>query len=211
MIEVGIDMSLSSPALYAWNSTGNTYHILCFQQRKTDLEINNELVGRSTFLTRTSYPLEEEHRWAKVVYIVGEIMKWLDIIRGNEPVRAFIENYAFGMGGGAFGQSSSVSKLCELGGCLRYELWKRKWEFTELAITSVKKRFAADGRAEKHEMCATFQALGFPDLSPILQCEYHQHPLEDVVDACAILTTGHFPSPMAMSVDSGRKTRLDKR
>jgi Holliday junction resolvasome RuvABC endonuclease subunit len=188
-LRVGIDFSLSSPALYA-RDCDEKYYILCFQQRKTDVEISNLNVGQNTYLWRKPYPLDEEFRWEKVVYIIHEVFSWLDLIRNGKPVKAYIENYAFNMGGGKFG-SSSVTKLAELGGILRAELWKRRWEFKELAITSIKLQFAGSGKAEKYEMAHTFQCLGFPNgIRERLQCEYHQHPLEDVVDAAAVLITG---------------------
>ena len=185
-LRVGIDFSLASPALYAVNSK-EEFFILCFQQRKTDQPIVRQKVQEGVWLWRLSYPLEENCRWKKVIYITDQVFKWMDAIREHASVVVFIENYAFG--GGSFG-SSSVTKLAELGGVLRAELCRRHWPFHELAITSIKKHFAGHGNAEKCEIACTYRTLRFPNVQPLLECEYHQHPLEDVVDAAAILMTG---------------------
>lgn len=184
MLRVGIDFSLSSPALYAMNSKNESF-ILSFQQRKTDPPLVRVKVSDTTWLWRLPYPLTVDDRWEKVIYIISEVFRWLDEIREGAPVHAYIEHYALGMS-----HSDSVSKLCELGGVLRHELGKRRWAFRELAVSTVKKQFASYGHAEKWQMYESYKAYGYPELSETLSCETHQHPYEDIVDACAVLVTG---------------------
>jgi Holliday junction resolvasome RuvABC endonuclease subunit len=190
---IGLDMSLTSPAAAAqWVGDENSTctRVLSFQQRKTDKEVLNVKLG-DLRVTRIRYDLEEKDRFARCAYIVETIVEWIKVLIDERDevdysVHAYIEGYALGMAG----SSSSVSKLCELGGILRYALWCEKWTFNELSPTTVKKHFTGSGRAKKPEMLAAYLAKGYPLLNETLNTMSHQHPNEDIHDAVAVLYAG---------------------
>lgn len=185
---VGIDMSLSSPGVALRWDDAPTVHVWGVQQKKSQLVQTDLDVGKVRLTVVPSCP--NENRWARSHYLVESIVQWVqrhvEAREQHGTVHVFIENYALGMVG-----SSSVSKLCELGGVLRHALWGKGWSFSELAPTTVKKHFACHGRADKTEMAQAYVRRGFPALTGSLG-PAAQHPYEDIIDAVAILYTGEY-------------------
>jgi Holliday junction resolvasome RuvABC endonuclease subunit len=188
---VGLDMSLSSTGAAARWSNETNIQVLCFQQRKTDPEILYMPVGPLFRITRIRYDITEKDRFARSAYVAETVVDWIKALLDqnkedeSHSVFVYIEGYALGMAG-----SSSVSKLCELGGILRYMLWREKWTFNELSPSTVKKHFAASGRASKPDMLNAYLKKGYPLLNEVLNVKSHQHPAEDVYDAIGVLETG---------------------
>lgn len=175
-MRVGIDMSLSSPAV-ACEKNGHI-DILCFQQRKRDKPLQTR--EGHVYVEAVCYNKELAYM-EKIEFITETIVEF--IARRAEPeLSIFIEGYAFAA------VSSSVSVLCEVGGVLRYKLFKRGWKYYEIPASSIKKAFTGCGRATKPQMYEKFATCGLPPLQTWLRVEPHQHPLEDVVDAYAIAT-----------------------
>jgi len=206
---VGIDMSLSSPAVAIRWEDQTTWHVMGFCQRKCDEPFADLALHEKLRVTLSYYPLNEENRWAKSHTIVTTI---LDYIRRVQQTRAepsqvhiFIENYALGMT-----NSSAVSKLCELGGILRYFIWSANWTFSELSPSTAKKHFAGYGKADKSDMLKAYSTKhGFPDMSVALKVKPHQHPLEDMVDAIAMLYTGvHLETMVPPPAKTAKKRRI---
>lgn len=107
----------------------------------------------------------------------------IEIVERHEVQRAFLEGYSYGS------QSSSVSKLYELGGILRHALWQKGIPFEEHAPSTVKKRFTGSGRADKVQMWRSFREKGFPDLLAMMGLVVGKdvpHPVQDIVDAVAL-------------------------
>ncbi len=184
---VGIDMSSSSPGLALQWEGEPSIRLWGVAQRQRDV-VRHEVPVGSWTLSLLGLLDDSASRWARHDRVVTAMLDWIQghaQTRPDTTVHCFIEGYALGMMG-----SSSVSMLCELGGILRHALWRKGWSFEELAPTTVKKYFAGSGKADKAAMAQAYEARGYPPLAPLLNCQPHQHPLEDMIDAVAVLYTG---------------------
>ena len=187
-VTVGVDMSLISPGLALKRSDDDIIHMMGFQQRITDMEIIDHEMTPTLHVSRLGYPVKIKDRWVRSAHVVKTIITWIkSFMKSNdEKVHLYIENYALGMAG-----SSSVSKLCELGGILRHYISENKWSFSELSPGTIKKFFSGNGRASKSEMIEAYREKhGYPMLNDLFKIKDLQHPQEDMVDAIAILLTG---------------------
>lgn len=202
-VRVGVDMSLSSPGVALQRLDCDTIHLLGFQQRLTDVEVGHRKLSSNLSVSRLSYPVKEKDRWIRSKYVVTTIIDWIrSFLNDGDTVHVYIENYALGMAG-----SSSVSKLCELGGMFRYFLLENGWTFSELSPGTVKKFFTGNGRASKAEMVQAYhEKHKYPLMNEVFKITDLQHPQEDMVDALAILLTG-----VAGVVPKKRKVRKRKR
>lgn len=202
---VGLDMSLTSPGVAIKVPGVDTIHLLGFQQRVTDEKVEAKELGDKLLISRLPYPLEQKDRWTRCTYVVDTILQWIEAQLGEGPheVKVYIENYAFGMSG-----SSSVTKLAELGGCIRYHITKKAgWSFYELSPGQIKKHFAGDGRAKKDAMLKAYQK-DYPLMDTLLRIKSHQHPQEDMIDALATLLTGmHGNEKKKRTLPEGAKKR----
>lgn len=199
-IHVGLDMSLSSPGVALIDHNG-IVHLLGFQQRTSDKPVENHRLTDKLIISRLPYPMNAD-RWTRSDHIVRVIMDWIDERRVDKTcdVHVYIENYAFGM------VSTSVSKLCELGGIMRYALWKKGWTFSEISAGTIKKHFSGSGKASKRDMVTAYQKRGYPLMNTVLSITSYQHPQEDMVDALATLLTGLGADP-----HSPKKPKAPKR
>jgi len=188
-VVVGVDMSLQSPGVALRRLGDPVTRLMGFQQRKRESELLLHTVSSTLQVARLPYPVGMGDRWVRTAHLLKSVTSWIEqFLRpgSDRKVHIFIEQYALRMAG-----SSSVSKLCELGGAFRYLLNERGWTFSELSPASVKKTFAGNGRATKEEMGEAYAGRhGMPSLGGVLGVKSHQHPLEDMVDALAVLETG---------------------
>jgi Holliday junction resolvasome RuvABC endonuclease subunit len=198
MLFVGIDMSLKSPGVAVRRDGDTMTHLLGFQNREREAHrITNYLIQENKLtINRFPYELRKDScRWKRTRYLVGTIVGWIGSFKksNDEKVCVFIENYALSQNRG-HRQSSSVSTLCELGGCLRMALYEKGYDFYVLSAMTIKKQFAGHGHASKTDMITAFtEKYGYPSMRTILQIPQNivdQNPLEDMVDAIAILMTG---------------------
>lgn len=178
---LAIDLSLNSPGIVVKHETG--YSAYFFPTRKRDRGFCKEQDG---FSLQALPPLESKELYHRYDLVVRAIM---DAAARHGVKRAVLEGYSFGS------QSSSVSKLYELGGILRHALWKAGIPFEEHAPATVKKCFAGSGRADKLQMWAAFREKGFPDLLAMMGLVAGKdvpHPVQDVVDSVALLESHSY-------------------
>jgi len=105
-------------------------------------------------------------------------------------------DYEIGIEGYAFHEhSSSVSTMYELGGILRYQLWKAGYRYREIPPASVKMWFTGNGSADKFLTVRHLIAMGIiPDFLQVLRYPLTYrlpldvpNPIQDIADAVAVL------------------------
>lgn len=105
------------------------------------LNSNGRLISTSII---TTSPDEFKTRMERLDYIISELNKVFKLYSNKFVV---IEHYAFG-------KFSSAYSLAELGGVLRYKLYKEDIPFIEIAPTTLKKYFTGRGDAKKEDIKA---------------------------------------------------------
>lgn len=120
----------------------------------------------------------------RAIRIREDIASVLDGLNPTET-RVQIEGYAF-----ASSDSAHASRLAELGGVVKSYLHGRGFTYTEVPPTSVKKFWSGSGRADKLDMFKAaaerkhdVEAMG----QEMMLKKSHDHPVEDIVDAMAIV------------------------
>ena len=186
MCSLGLDLSITSPGLVVRDDTNRSFTAYFYPARKREVGFQAQeqfsLSGNTWVFNITSLstslldkpPLERYH------IIAGDVC---DIVARHSVVHVFIEGYSFNS------HSSSMSKLYEVGGVVRYTLWQRGIAFTEVPPAKVKKLFAGSGRASKIQMLERFIDKGFPDLVTVFKVGTRTcvpHPVQDIVDAVAL-------------------------
>lgn len=184
-MHVGIDLSLTSPGLAIHLQESNEWFTYFYAQRKReqhkqfdhskfhaiafeecDLQNKKELMDRYTTIATDIVEAIKRHNNTQV-----------------GPPKIRMEGYAFEA------QSSSVSKLHELGGILKYKLHEAGFEWEEVPPTRLKKWFTGSGLAKKETMYKSFLEKGYPDLLvsfELHKCKGVPNPVQDIVDACAL-------------------------
>lgn len=192
-IYVGLDLSLNSPGMVRYTPDSQTIHALFYPTRRKDLTRNTSLPstwqGRTVF-TLVPAPVELTHCTTLQKYnrIAQDI---LTLVHSHAPERTHIrlEDYAYNM------LSSSTSKLHELGGVVKHVLFQAGYILQDVSPSSVKKSFTGHGRATKEQMYTSFLHHGFPDILrefDMQECKGIPNPVQDIVDACALLASfGH--------------------
>jgi hypothetical protein len=107
-----------------------------------------------------------------------------------------IEGYSFGVS-----DSSSISTMCEVGGLIRWHLWKHGFAFVEIAPNTVKLLFTHFGSADKYMMWLRFLELQIihdlplvlkfkkcsSDTKFVMSSTKVPNPIQDIVDSFAIV------------------------
>jgi Holliday junction resolvasome RuvABC endonuclease subunit len=182
---VGIDLSLTSPGLAVYCE--NTLNLYFYASRKKDVTRKRQLTCQWNGKTIECLiqPFERQivdetilERYKMITEdIVGEILKY-------PSTKIRMEGYAFDA------KSSSISKLHELGGILKYLLYNNGRQFAEVPPTRLKKWFTGSGRASKELMYEHFILKGLPPLIEIFEmekCKGIPNPVQDIVDAFALV------------------------
>lgn len=195
MIIVGVDLSVSSPAL-------------CI------IRTDSKTSGRDiTWWVRPGRKRDIPVQWKQGddTFHIGFLLSWSDEKQEDEPSIAYhdrialalvdrvpehadwigIETYLY-----SAQQTNCISILIEIGTLFRYHLWKKGLTPHELAVPTIKKAFTGSGRADKSDMEKAFRIQHhLPDL---YQAMYYtrstnpqtvKHPIEDMVDSYAICYT----------------------
>jgi len=197
-IYIGIDLSLNSPGMSIYIENENTVYAYYFPTRVKD--INRRLDTRIKWNSNARFLLCPFHKQNQAVplldryhsissTLVGTILKHS---KNNNKVRIRMEGYAFGC------KSSSTSKLHELGGILKYQLYLNGFSVEEISPTSLKKRFSNCGRSSKSNMYEKFLEKGFPMLKETFEmekCKNVPNPVQDIVDSCALMES-FFHTPL---------------
>jgi len=231
---VGIDPGWNSPAFaicdpeartidaYAWaqlkrEETKAFKTFVCMLSGFSQSFLNGRWVFSLTLFPRFEKVKDDDPLVARMTRIHHFVEKVMEILEehddGGGESKIGIENYAFNAEG------SSASKLYELGGVLRYELWGLGGNtLHEIVPARAKCRFSGNGHATKLQMYEAFRAYGFPDLLQYLGMTINKDgkvpkPLEDIVDAVALMCTeaGHVkPKPKKPTKKRKRKGAIAK-
>lgn len=197
-IYVGIDLSLKSTGMTVYHVSKKMFIVYYYPKRKNDDNMHNrcfdiEWKGATNLLLQSfgSKLKECETLCEQYHTIVNDIISKLKQFKNTgSNMKIRLEGYAYGM------HSSSSSKLIELGGILKYELFLNNMPYESIPPTVVKKIFTGHGTSKKHDMYNTFVQCGFPKLLHIFNlthCKNIPNPIEDIVDSCAIVSSFFEP------------------
>lgn len=175
MIVVGIDYSMSSPAICV--------------HRGTEWSINNckfyFLTSRKKFVfpsgvfhgtLHTDYNTQEER--------FDNIASWA--IK-NIPASAKI-----GLEGYAYASKGVVFDIGENTGLLKHKLWNKKMSFDVFSPPSIKKFATGKGNANKLAMYHSFVEETQMDISSIIECAEGDSPMSDIIDSYYIAKQTFF-------------------
>ena len=192
-IFVGIDLSLTSPAVAIYNQKEKHIIVYFYSQRKRYIRERTILPVEwrdcSKFILspfKTDKIDTSLHLYCRYHIIVSDILGCLQPYLGMK-LMIRIEGYAFGI------SSCSGSILYEIGGILRYHLYSCGLTWEDIPPTSLKKKFTMSGSATKNTMYEHFVRKGFPDLFELLSINDRictdciPNPIQDIVDACALI------------------------
>lgn len=185
---IGIDLSLTSPGLCL--NYENHYEFFFFSHLKKheDFCYNKDNI----YIHSVIYPIESNgddlnKRVNKYYYIVDNIMNTIQIFAKDlDNIEIGIEGYSYSSVG------QGLTKLAELGGILRYEIFKNNFKLAELQPGEIKKHFTGCGNCTKFHMQKQFQSLNIIDFFRILDLKESKalnipHPIEDLIDSFAII------------------------
>lgn len=189
MALLGLDLSITSPGIVVCDEKNCIMIAYFYPLRKRDIGFNKilpfkykNIPWQFQIVALLEDNLKAKSMMERYDIILFDILKIIDRYHIKE---VFIEGYSYNS------VSSSVSKLYEIGGIVRYTLWKRKISYHEFAPTSIKKIFTGSGCADKRQMYQTFVSKrNFPDLLLIFnleKCKDIAHPVQDIVDAVALI------------------------
>lgn len=180
-VYIGIDYSMTSPAMTIKNST----HTMMMALSKNDKLVKSELEGN--FLDGTGFmvafrPYPEYETSVERFNSIGDIFsETIGFYRDMYPLHKIniaMEGYSYGS------SSSSTVEIGENGGVLKNKLFKRYNLVPEIiAPTSLKKHATGNGKAEKKDMHQSFLELTGIDLSNELKRSMNTSPVSDLVDS----------------------------
>lgn len=186
---LGIDMSITSPGFVVCED--NIYHMYFLPQRGNDTKVTLEPQVGKNGSTIYLHPLKRHSTTKDKFARYNHVDICLEEILAKHPNinKVRIEGYAFNAEG-------SASMLFELGGIIRYRLWKAKIEWVELPPSKVKKLFSGHGKAGKVDMWEAYLKKGYPNLLELFGLKVSErkhgkhipHPVEDIVDGLATLS-----------------------
>lgn len=201
---VGIDMSVRSPAVCIYHCAKHTFHIyawdkkragtmvlhnghttlnICVFPERVDMDVDGDAAGNRSRDTSLMPDVERRSRRNRAVVrrVIQAAVEHAHVPAWGEErlVHVVMEGYAYSK------HSSSTSVLCELGGCLREQIWTHThWRMYEWTPSHVKKAFTGRGNANKADMChrmnQVWQTMCFDDVT---------NPWNDMVDAYAVVMT----------------------
>lgn len=187
---IGLDMSLRSPGIAIKCCVDNTWTLLCMAQRKRELQIKSKkLTDRVTL--DVFEPCPDSDDTLRYIYIVETIIKKIQQYTNNSSEVAFVlEGYAIGMRR----KQGYTSKLHELGGCLKMQLYKQfKATPSIYAPTKWKRLFVNRAFADKVQVYnAACKSIECPDLAEtfglkIQNEKYCPNPVQDLTDAVGLV------------------------
>lgn len=161
---VGIDYSLTSPAICVLNMDGSISLMHCFGKPKQQGTIGNIIVS--------AYPIfnSPQQRYSQLALWSLKTIPKDSIIR--------IEGYSYG----SVGKHFQIAENC---GVLKQTLWQNNFLFETVAPTAVKKYATGKGNANKELMYESFVEktnIGLKELFN-LKGEKIPSPVSDLVDA----------------------------
>ena len=172
---IGIDYSISSPAITIQTPTGLKY--VAYRQKKTQENWFPEL----TLLEPFEWKTPEERYFKACSGLMAEVLKH------GTPTTAYIEAYAFGASGMLLNIAESTSVI-------KQKLHGLGCQVVPLAPTSVKKYATGKGNAKKDAMVRSF--MDRTGLNPFDWFGAHENfekipaPITDIVDSYFVLQAG---------------------
>lgn len=177
MTHIGIDYSMTSPALCVYTGTPDWDPSSCmfyFFKKK--------MAPWKQFIP-SEYPLwsTDQERYQKLTAWV------MSAVNKHDVTSATIENYALGAGG----SQGRVFHIAENTGLMKYALWLNKTPFDVVSPTTVKKYATGKGNAKKIDMMRVFEDDVGVKLHEVLNCkEGVETPASDIADAYWICKWG---------------------
>lgn len=180
MIHIGIDYSMTSPAVCVIDVSGNVWFHYLTSVKKYVGEFGRNIKG-------WEYPAwtTPEDRFDKIsTWVFRCILQHCDANFGlNSPMKVTIEGYSMGSKGKVF-------HIAENTGILKYKLWQKNIPYDTPAPTTIKKFATGKGNADKQKMHDHFHAdTGF-SVAEQLGCAETANPCSDVVDSYFIARYG---------------------
>lgn len=189
---VGLDLSLTSPALAVHDTTTSTWHLFAFAQRVREegvcIHDKNVCITLLPAIPKTGC---NEARYEHIRHhLVDAVLQ--PLCAAAPTVRVAIESYAFGAT-----HSGHAYKLMELGGIVKHSLFRQfpHWTVQAVPPTKWKKHTVGTGRASKAEVVTYVQHHGpcvpllellglVPSSTGTIPC-----PVQDLADAvCLVLS-----------------------
>lgn len=170
---VGIDYSMTTPAVTVMDEVGNTNtHFLTGVRRHVGAQARTGTHGRTHTWAGYEYPdyLSQEQRF-------DQIAKWtVNMIKPSDWI--LLEDYAMGAKGKVF----HIAENC---GLLKHKLWVLGFGYQTVAPTALKKFATGKGNADKCMMHTAFVAETGIDLMKEMDKESKDcgSPVSDIVDS----------------------------
>lgn len=168
MSYVGIDYSMSSPAVAVAKSPIGPYQISFLTDKK-------KYIGyweKDNF----SFCGVPHESWTHPIERFHNIANWAVARISFEVENVYIEDYAMGAKGKVFGIGENT-------GILKHVLWNNNIPYKTIPPTVIKKFATTKGNANKNQMYEAWINLGNPNLKQLFDMENCVSPLSDVVDS----------------------------
>lgn len=176
MITLGIDLSLSSPALCLYNGQGfnlENCEFYFLTSSSKFLYIHPKLHGEMF----PEYDTQSER--------YNNIAQWIvDIAKQFKVQSVFMEDYSFASVGRVF-------QIAENGGVCKHQLWKNRIEYKTIPPTVIKKFATGKGNADKQKIQEHFiEETNFDIKQALSMTEKQWNPSSDLIDAYYICKYG---------------------
>jgi len=177
---LGIDMSLNSPG-FCVKKLNN--EIICYAFSNGKKKLANYVSDNfKIYYFDSIKELTKFQKFDKIIEVLELIFKEHPLISS-----VAIEDYSYGSEG------SSVSKIYELGGVIRYWFYKKGIVLQEFSPKTIKKSFCTNGNATKSDMYNEYLKKKFPVLFITKKINNKKQkidkipsPYSDIVDAIAV-------------------------
>jgi Holliday junction resolvasome RuvABC endonuclease subunit len=196
-VYIGLDLSLTSPAVAIYDKMTDTWLLYAFAQRvREDGFVRHHKNVTITLLPAIPCTVRNEERYEHIRrHLVDSV---LGTYQDVPEVRVGIEHYAFGAT-----HTGNSYKLSELGGVIKHSIYMRypRWTITTVPPTQWKKYIVGNGRASKSDVVDFVQqALGLPPLLSLLGLTLSASgavpcPAQDLADAVCINLYGRSVCP----------------
>ena len=188
MALAGIDLSLNSPGVVIVH--GEHVYCMFIAQRQKHQRMDKKVqTSTGTIHFRSLQPIPGRNRQDPICRMGNTVQLIIHELKNFRPPisHVYIEGYAFNAIG------SSLSKLHEIGGILKYELMKLNIEYTIIPPTTLKIFFCGNGRGTKKDMYDKMVSLVHIDILHDVFALKNvgtniPNPVQDIVDAYALAT-----------------------
>jgi len=186
MLVVGIDYSLTSPAICLYN----TDHEFKFSNTKCHFLASKKMheAYNDGVIISENYPklwTTDEGRYSSIAYWAEQVIFNALGLSSNNEISIFIEGYAFGASGKVF-------HIAENTAILKHKLYNAGVSYETVAPTAVKKFATGKGNSNKEAMYEAFIEETGEDLMMKLSPKAGKinSPVSDIVDAYYICKYG---------------------